>query len=298
MRPRIKGRDMKTHRTIHYSIKQRDARDAAARFLGGSDGALSVVRFPLAVRLEHVVLIVSFTLLAVTGLSQTYWDTASGSFLLSLFGGLDGTRLIHRAAAVLLGLQSIYHAAYWIDQWFVYRKDGMFLGMQDAADFIQQVKYNLGMSPRFPRFGRFNFEQKLQYWFLVLGILVLGASGLIQLFPEQVTNLIPAGMLVPLGRMIHRWQALLTVLVFLVWHSYQVLTGIKNMSIFTGTVTIDQMRQDHPLELAYLEKAAALSGQGDWPVSIEISINEGLQPAISDLPQAGDTEDSSKGNEI
>lgn len=279
-------------------ISQRDARIAAARFLRGQDDVTRVVRFPVNVRIEHIVLTVTFTLLAATGLSQTYWESAVGRLLLSVFGGIEETRLVHRTAAVLMTVHFIYHAAYWIDQWFVYKKNGMMLAARDAADFLQMWKYNFGVSPARPRFGRFNFDQKLQYWFVVFGVLVLGVSGMFQLFPEQTINLIPVGWLVPLAREVHRSQAVLTVLVFLIWHGYHTFAQRWNTSIFSGTITLQQMEQNHPLELEYLQQAAALAESAMQSVNIEMPIAEEIPSETSDPDRSGDMEIRSKGNEI
>lgn len=68
-------------------------------------------RFDRGQRIEHGLLILSFTLLSVTGLPQKYPDTAWGEWFIRLMGGIETTRWFHHFAAILLILGSIYHVA-------------------------------------------------------------------------------------------------------------------------------------------------------------------------------------------
>ena len=61
------------------------------------------LRFELRQRIEHVLLIISFTTLAITGLSQKFPLNPVSIFIIDLLGGVEKTRIIHRFAAVLFG---------------------------------------------------------------------------------------------------------------------------------------------------------------------------------------------------
>ena len=67
------------------------------------------VRFPTSYRIEHLVLIIGFGTLAVTGLVQKYFEFGMSQWFIGLVGGVENVRLLHRAAVALSALQTIYH---------------------------------------------------------------------------------------------------------------------------------------------------------------------------------------------
>src|SRR6185503_9526679 len=66
-------------------------------------------RFSRWQRMEHILLILSFTTLAVTGLPQKFMQADISRALISLMGGIETTRQIHHTAAIVLMLESVYH---------------------------------------------------------------------------------------------------------------------------------------------------------------------------------------------
>ena len=63
-------------------------------------------RFTIAQRVEHIILILSFTTLVVTGLPQKFVGNAFAEWMIAAFGGIEAVRIIHRIAAVLIVLRS------------------------------------------------------------------------------------------------------------------------------------------------------------------------------------------------
>ncbi|NCF69120.1 MAG: hypothetical protein GWP61_24440, partial [Chloroflexi bacterium] len=66
-------------------------------------------RFRLMARIEHIILLLSFTVLAITGLPQKWPDASWADSMIAAMGGIETTRLIHHYAAVILVLGSVYH---------------------------------------------------------------------------------------------------------------------------------------------------------------------------------------------
>ena len=259
--------------TIKRYINYREVMDAVKRLRITADGTRYVIRFSLSQRIEHLILIFSFTLLALTGLSQTYYNTMLGNFILTILGGIDSSRQVHHVAAFVFGAQSLYHVAVYIDEMFVLRRVSRMVPVwSDVTDLIQMLKFNLGLALHHPRFDRYNFEEKAEYWALVWGTIIMGATGIIQLFPIFFTGAFP-GWIIPVGRALHRWEAILAVLAILTWHFYHTLVKTLNLSIFTGIMTVEQMEEEHPLELAYLEQAAVAVHNKFWPALIEIPLD-------------------------
>jgi hypothetical protein len=159
----------------------------------------------------------------------------------------------------------------------------IWLDEKDLLQFFQLLGYNLRLSKSRPQFDRYSFEQKLHYWIFALGLFILGTSGLMQLFPTVTAKYLP-GWVIPIGRAFHHWQAILTVAILLTWHFYQnVLKGL-NRSIFSGLMSVDEMKREHPLELLYLERSAAQITNTAWPrfISLETQVFiEESAPAVS-----------------
>ena len=282
-------------RTIYY----RDAVDAGKRLRVSSIGRRYVIRFSLGQRIEHFVLIFSFTVLAITGLAQSYYNTLPGGFILSLFGGIDASRQVHHVASFFLGILALYHVAIFVDGAFVHGRFGKMLpAWSDVTDAIQTIKFSLGLASRRPHFDRYSFEEKVDYWALVLGTIIMGVTGIIQMFPAQLTLFLPAGWVIPVSRTLHFWQAILMVFAVLIWHSYHAVIKKKNLSIFNGNMTVEEMKEEHPLELAYLEQASAAIENKRWPLEIEIQLENVKETEAAIQIKDGSAEEIASKNHI
>jgi hypothetical protein len=105
----------------------------------------------------------------------------------------------------------------------------------------------------------------------------MGMTGLMQWFPVAATYYLPGGT-IPVARAFHKWEAILAVLAILTWHMYHTVIKKLNTSIFTGVMTIEDMEEEHPQELAYLEAASAAVDNRSWPVLIEVPLEEEKEP--------------------
>lgn len=266
-------------------ITHREASEAARRLKNAPGGSRYVIRFFLAQRVEHLILLVSFTMLGITGFSQTFYDTTIGDFFLNLFCGIDSIRQIHHVFAFLIGVQAIYHVWMFLYNLVVYcQVSKIWLNWSDLKHFIQIMKLNLGLSKYVPLYDRYTFEEKAEYWALILGTVIMGVTGLMQWLPVFVTRFIP-GWAIPAARALHKWQAILIVLALSTWHLYHVALKTFNTSIFTGKMTIKEMEKEHPAELLYLERAAAVAGRRNWPVFIDLQIEGSKPPEKNDFEE-------------
>src|SRR5688500_986532 len=71
--------------------------------------AASYRRFSASQRIEHILAMVSFTVLAVTGLPQKFPAALLSEGTIALFRGIEGTRVVHRWSAIVLVAVSLYH---------------------------------------------------------------------------------------------------------------------------------------------------------------------------------------------
>ena len=247
---------VEAHR-IPRRMSRREARAAAARLTTDAAGQPAVVRFSLAQRVEHQLLIVSFTVLTVTGLAQRFADVAIGDFALMLMGGIETTRQVHRLFAAIFVLETIYHLAAFVYNYVMYdRKGSLWPNRDDARHIVQMLRFNLGRIKQRPHFGRYTFEEKVEYWALVWGTGVMILTGFMQAFPILVTRFLP-GDAIPIARAVHGWEAILAAASILLWHMYHTVVKERNTSIFTGLMSEAAMHEEHPAELAYLKAAAA-----------------------------------------
>jgi formate dehydrogenase subunit gamma len=224
------------------------ARSLAERMQVAPDGSRVFVRFSASQRLEHLILMVSFGTLAVTGLLQTLSFLPPIALVVQLLGGVDAIRTIHRLAALVSAIQSVYHLWRILELWFVKRERGsMWPCARDLANLVQMIKFNVGLTNTRPQFDRFTIEEKLEYWALLWGQLVMGITGFIMWFPLVVTEVFP-GQVFPAAQLLHRWEAILAALAILTWHMYHGCIKDRNRSIFTGLMSEEEMMHMHPLE--------------------------------------------------
>jgi cytochrome b subunit of formate dehydrogenase/mono/diheme cytochrome c family protein len=211
-------------------------------------------RFHLAQRIEHFVLIFSFTLLAVTGLPQMFPLSPVSQAVVVLFGGIEAMRIIHRISAVVFLLQSVYHLIYAGYMLYVRRaRPSMVPTVKDGLDAYQQFRFNLGLSDERPKMPRFNFAEKAEYWAMIWGLLVMAVTGFMLWNPIATTNLLP-GQFIPAAKTAHGGEALLAVLAIILWHFYHVHLRFFNKSMFTGRIDRHEMEIDHAEELERIEK--------------------------------------------
>ena len=210
-------------------------------------------RFPVSYRIEHWVLTISFFLLALTGLIQQHVDASVPRWLVGALGGIEMVRVLHRVSAVVLMLLSIYHLGVLGYRLFVLRlRPSMLPGKVDLVNAIQSLKYNVGLSKDRALQSRYSFEEKMEYWAVVWGTVVMGITGFILWNPIASTRVLP-GDFVPAAKMAHGLEALLAVLAIIVWHMYHVHLRSLNKSIFNGYLTEEEMEDEHPRELKRLK---------------------------------------------
>jgi len=205
-------------------------------------------RFTLGQRWEHAVLILSTLVLLLTGLPQKYRDLSWSQDLLSTPERLDLIRQIHHIAAIIFVIEALYHVGRAI--YLMARRKlsaAMIPTMQDVYDAWHMLQYLLFLRKEKPSFGKYNFEQKVTYWFLFFGFALMGISGFIIWFPVFFTQFLPGGV-VPAAKMAHSTESVIAAIFIIVWHLYHVHIERLNLSIFTGRLTEKEMREFHTRE--------------------------------------------------
>ena len=209
-------------------------------------------RFSVLQRIEHIVLVVSFTTLGLTGLAQKFSSNELAAAFIQLLGGIENVRIIHRVAATILALETIYHIILLAYKTYVRRTElGMLPGPKDVLDALDVLRYNLGLTKAHPKLPRYNFAEKAEYWAMLWGTAVMGLTGFILWNPIAAAKILP-GQFIPAAKAAHGGEAVLAVLAILVWHFYNVHLKSFNKAMFTGKMTPHQMAEEHGEELERL----------------------------------------------
>jgi cytochrome b subunit of formate dehydrogenase len=223
----------------------------AGEMASGATGEY-VVRFSFWSRFQHAAVILLFGLLILTGMPQKwpYYDWSR--WIIDHLGGIFATRWIHRASGVAFAVLVVLHLAVAITGVLTRRmKLSMFLGRQDFQDAIDNLRYYLGKRDAPPRFGRFDYRQKFEYWGLIFGSFVMVASGFILMYPIALSHILPAEF-IPAAKVMHSYEALFAFLIVLIWHMAGAHLSPEafpiDTSIFTGKIRKDKLRHEHPLE--------------------------------------------------
>lgn len=215
------------------------------------------LRFPLARRIEHWVMMLSFTLLGLTGIPQKFATSNISISVIQALGGIEVLRIIHHTAAIVLLLGSAWHLLVMGYSVFVLRdKMSMLPTLQDAKDGLQALLYNIGFAKTYPQMGRYTFEEKMEYWAFVWGTAVMTITGFLMWNPITSTKYLP-GEFIPAAKAAHGGEAVLAVLAIIIWHMYGVHIKRQNKAMFNGMQTEEEMLHEHPLELADIKAGIA-----------------------------------------
>jgi len=212
-------------------------------------------RFNAFHRLIHLVMMVTFIGLALTGLPLKYPHAFWAKGLMFFWGGVKGGGILHRWFA---GITFAYFALHllWILYYLVILK-GKLLGShsmvparKDFQDLYQHIRYFLGKgSP--PLFGRFTYWEKFDYWAVFWGIAFIGGSGLLLWFPEFFSRFLP-GFFLNIAYTIHSDEALLATGFIFIVHIFNAHLRADvfpmDKSIFTGKMEAKRIIEHHPLE--------------------------------------------------
>jgi len=226
------------------------------------------LRMNLNERIQHATLAISFILLVITGFMLSYPNAWWVSHIRDLSSGaFEARSLLHRIAAVTMVVISIYHIYYIL---FTARSKQLLKDLlpryKDIKDALDVAKFNLGISKVKPKLDRFSYVEKAEYWALVWGTIVMTATGIIMWFDNTFM-----GILTKLGwdiaRTVHYYEAWLAFLAIVVWHFYFVIFNPDayplNLAFWKGTITEEEMAEEHPLELERIKEAKSKSNSSD-----------------------------------
>lgn len=214
--------------------------------------AESFQRLSLNQRIQHIFLFSSVIILIITGLPLKFPEVSWAEWMMHLLGGIQNSTLMHRVGAVGLIGVSIYHLFYTILS--RQGRHDFFLLLprpKDLFDALTNIKHFMGRSERRPRFGRFSYIEKFDYWAVYWGCIIMIGSGFFLWFEELTMRFFPK-FVIDISHEAHSDEALLATLAIVIWHFYNVHFNPSkfpgSLLWWHGKINKEEMIEEHPLE--------------------------------------------------
>jgi cytochrome b subunit of formate dehydrogenase len=223
--------------------------------------ARTVVRFDIHQRIQHWLMLSGVIVLAVTGWPLRGAGVGAVDFaqrvessrrFLALLGGAHGAGIVHRVGAALIIASGVYHLLYLSLR---ARKKVLPLSMvptlKDLFDIRDNLLFMLGLRSERPRFDRFNYLEKFDYWAVFWGIIMMVGSGFVFWFPVFFSRFLPTFVLTS-AQIVHGEEATLAAIFLFVVHFYNVHLKPSifpmNWTWLTGQTTLEYMKEEHGAE--------------------------------------------------
>jgi cytochrome b subunit of formate dehydrogenase len=245
------------------------------------------LRMSLNERIQHALLAVSFILLVFTGFGLTYPHAWWVEYIRQ-FGGdwaFEARGILHRISGAVMLVVSLFHVYYifFVPRGRQFIKD-MLPVWKDIKDVFHAFKWYLGRTTERPRFDRFSYMEKAEYWALIWGTFVMGATGIMLWFHEYFGAMTSKEFL-DIMTIVHFYEAWLATLAIIVWHFYFIIFNPDvyplNVAFLRGTITEHEMLEEHPIELERI-KAKAGDITIDTTPEIEPPNGNAVEPSKED----------------
>jgi cytochrome b subunit of formate dehydrogenase len=253
----------------------------AHKALAHADGGKLYQRFDRYNRALHLAMMLSFFTLAITGMMLKFSYAGWAQWLAWLFGGFETTGVLHRVGAVVLFAVFALHVRRVLRQkkkegrsWgeILAGPDTILFRLEDVRQIFQSIRWFLGLGPR-PRYGRYTYWEKFDYFAVFWGVMVIGSTGLLLWFPEFFTHVVP-GWFVNVATIIHSDEALLAVGFIFTIHFFNTHFRPDKFPmdpvIFTGRMTVAELQYDKPAEYEEMVRSGRLEAHLVEPIAAPV----------------------------
>ncbi len=260
------------------SLKERKRRKELHHKAGNK---VYIRRFKTRHRVTHIFVIISFIILALTGMMLKFANMPWAKTLSEAIGGVHAAGNWHRFAAIItFGYFAFHLSALLYTKFkkgikfnkFIFSSSSLMFNRQDIRDFGATIKWFIGRGPK-PQYGRWTYWEKFDYMAVFWGVGVIGLSGLLMWFPEIFTRIAP-GWLINVAQIIHSDEALLAVGFIFTIHFFNTHFRPEafpmDTVIFTGHIPEEEYKEDRPKEYEELVKSGKIK---EVKVEMEISKN-------------------------
>jgi len=233
------------------------------------EGNLYVRRFTKNQRITHIFVIISFILLALTGMMLKFAHMEWAKFLSRFIGGVQVAGVLHRIGAVITFGYFTFHTTNLIKEKrrkrisltkLILSKNSLWFNKQDIRDFWATMRWFVGKGPR-PNYGRWTYWEKFDYLAVFWGVAIIGFSGLVLWFPVLFTRFLP-GWVINVSQIIHSDEALLAVGFIFTIHFFNTHFRPEafpmDTVIFTGHMPLEHFKHERPREYQELMESGEL----------------------------------------
>ena len=278
-----------------------------------SDPFGDLSRYSVHIVIQHFLIFVTFLALSGTGLPLYFSELSWARYLISLFGGADQARLIHKIAAFVMMAASAYHIVTIVGGTlgkilkgkFDYRRT-IIPRFKDLSDLYHDLKFFWGSAPYRPKMEKFMYKQKAHYLAILWGSFVLMVAGSALLFPDTIaaffpdamSKLLPSGVLDAgsfpsfsqnLARLMHADEAVMALIVIAFWHwlNVHLVPGRFPLqwAFLTGKITREHQIEEHFLE--YLRNLQEIPEEREYMRKLlkEKGFERSQKVTIEDIPR-------------
>lgn len=233
-------------------------------------------RFTVAQTMLHATVVSTFLGLALTGLPLRFSSSGLSRDFAGGVGGFGAILFFHKFCAVILTLAFLGHVSHVFYRGIVLREKGIFWGptsmvpqWKDVKDVFGNFRWFLGLGPK-PRFERYAYWEKFDYWAVFWGMVVIGFSGYAMWFAPFFARFLP-GWALNAALIIHGEEALLAVLFIFAIHFFN--THLRpgsfpmDMVVLTGRESEEEFEEKRALEFSRLSSENKLEARIDVPPS-------------------------------
>ncbi len=223
----------------------------------------AIRRFTTLDRINHAFVALTFFGLTATGIPLVFAEDRWARTLANAIGGIEAAGIVHRIFAALLianfalhfvGLGLRFMRRTCSAREWLFGPNSLMPRWKDAKDAFGMMRWFLGGAHR-PRFDRWTYWEKFDYWAEVGGSMIIGGSGLFLWFPELAAKLLP-GWIFNVSMIVHGYEALLAIGFIFTIHFFN--THLRpgafpvDEVIFTGSLPEAELKEQRPEEYARL----------------------------------------------
>ncbi|MDH3511177.1 MAG: cytochrome c3 family protein [Gammaproteobacteria bacterium] len=251
-----------THAALWFYREYKDRKEGKNKLYVQTDGLPDgddryIRRFSGLWRLAHLIGAVSIMLLVLTGTAVLYADSFWAPTVIAILGGPKSAAILHRIGAVLFMVVFFGHLIYFAFRigrtWRTFRwfgPDSLIPNWQDLKDCAAMFRWFFGKGPR-PRFDRWTYYEKFDYWAPFWGMFIIGVSGAMLWFPSTTASVLP-GWVFNVGTIVHGEEAFLAAVFLFTVHFFNVHFRPdkfpQDIVMFTGALTLEEFRREHGLQ--------------------------------------------------
>lgn len=240
------------------------------------------MRFTRGQRFLHATLFTTFLGLAATGLPLRFSESIWARGMARAVGGFGAILAIHKFCALVLTIAFLIHVKDVLMRGLINRQKGIFWGptsmvanLKDVKDVMAHMRWFVGLGPK-PKFERYAYWEKFDYWAVFWGMVVIGFSGYAMWFAPFFAKFLP-GWALNAVLVIHSEEGLLAIL--FIFSIHFVNTHLRpdsfpmDLVIFTGVESEEDFKHKRPLEYeravkeGNLDKRLVAEAPGIWQIN-------------------------------